>query len=458
MDTEDNHKQQKDDKQVWYLPRAIIFDEVQNRHLILIASGIICLILFLLIVWSSLITIKESTIAFGEVAPVSKVGVLQHLEGGIVGKIYVSDGQQVKKGQLLLEMKDEIAQAELRQLDARRISLITDISRLRAFVKDEGLNIDELKKLDDLLEQSAISTDSITLEHMLRDEKHLLELESKSRSDQRKVIEAQISQRLAEINKLKQQFEIQQKSQKIMQQELSMYEQLIDKNYVSKKEYYAKQREFNRIVSEKVRITQDIKKAEQALQESEHQLTELDSKLQKEAITDLGKLSTELYQVQYSIRKAKDRVERSRIYAPVDGVVKGLDSTVGGVIPPGGTLLNVVPDHATMQVEARIPTDKVGNLKIGDQVKVKILTYDFARYGSIDGELKQISANTFLDKEGEPYYRAIIHLDAQYVGSKNRALRPGMSAQADIITGEKTLLQYLLKPIHTTVATAFREK
>lgn len=149
------------------------------------------------------------------------------------------------------------------------------------------------------------------------------------------------------------------------------------------------------------------------------------------------------------------------IRAPVRGIVVGPTiHTVGGVVPPGAVLLELVPLDKELIVETRITTRDVGHVKVGYPVTVKVTTYDFARYGAISGELKDISASTFLDAEGEPYYRGGVTLDRRYVGSDPELKRilPGMTVQADIKTGKKTLLAYLLNPVISSFKTSFRER
>jgi membrane fusion protein, adhesin transport system len=134
--------------------------------------------------------------------------------------------------------------------------------------------------------------------------------------------------------------------------------------------------------------------------------------------------------------------------------------TVGGVIPPGAIITEIVPLDKELVVEAKIQPRDVGHVRIGQPVTVKVTTYDFSRYGGITGELKDVSASTFLDEQGEPYYKGIVELDRNYVGKDpmhNRVM-PGMTVQADIKTGKKTLFSYLLKPVYSSVSTAFRER
>lgn len=159
--------------------------------------------------------------------------------------------------------------------------------------------------------------------------------------------------------------------------------------------------------------------------------------------------------------KLEDRANRLEIRAPVRGIVKGLQAhTIGGVIAPGALVLEIVPMDEELVVEARVATTHVGHVEVGQPVTVKVLTYDFARYGGIPGRLRSVSASTFVAEDETPYYKAVIALDRNYVGGDpNRNLvLPGMTVQADIKTGRKTLLQYLLKPVYSSIDEAFQER
>ena len=181
----------------------------------------------------------------------------------------------------------------------------------------------------------------------------------------------------------------------------------------------------------------------------------------EQALAELSESANELIQVEEALIEAKDRVRRLDIVTPVRGIVKGLRvHTVGGIVPPGEVISEIVPLDEELIIEAKIQPRDVGHVRFGQPVTVKVTTYDFARFGGISGELKDVSASTFLDEQGEPYYKGIVSLDKNYVGSdpgQNRVM-PGMTVQADIKTGKKTLFSYLLKPVYSSVSTSFRER
>lgn len=220
-------------------------------------------------------------------------------------------------------------------------------------------------------------------------------------------------------------------------------------------------RDYNEVKGELAKLMGERRRALQALQEVKSRQIEQESRAREDALSIMGSVIGELAQVQRSIAKLEDRVKRLVVRAPVRGIVKGLKvHTVGGVIPAGGQVLDIVPVDEEMVVEAKINPRDVGHIHLGQPVQVKVTTYDFARYGGITGVLESVSATTFVDEAGDPYYKGMVRLDRSYVGhdpTLNQVL-PGMTVQADINTGKKTLLQYFLKPIYSSIDSSFRER
>ena len=163
----------------------------------------------------------------------------------------------------------------------------------------------------------------------------------------------------------------------------------------------------------------------------------MNERLRREALAERGKITAELAQVREKLKRLQDRVSRLNVRAPTDGYVKGLKVvTEGGVIQPGQPIMEVVPLGRNLIVESRITTRDIGHVQIGQRAKVKIDTYDFARYGPVHGTLVSISATTFQDDDGRPYYKGIIKLDRTYAGRNPKAnpITPGMTVQAEVIT------------------------
>lgn len=204
-----------------------------------------------------------------------------------------------------------------------------------------------------------------------------------------------------------------------------------------------------------------IVRIRKAIEESRSGLDELKSRLKNEALEEMGTITAELAEVEQSLVRSRDRVERLRIRSPVRGLVKDLKTkTLGGVVAPGGAITEIVPVDRELEVEARISPIDVGHVKIGQAAKVKVTTFDFARFGNIEGTVRSISATTFEDPDGVVYYKAQVKLARNYVGEDPTAniLLPGMVTEIDFNTGERTLLRYLLRPVYRSLDAALTER
>jgi HlyD family secretion protein/adhesin transport system membrane fusion protein len=246
-----------------------------------------------------------------------------------------------------------------------------------------------------------------------------------------------------------------------LREQATMREELAAKGLIARALFLDTKRELSRVQGDRDRILSQEVTAREALTESENRLIDIHSSLMRQTMDELGVTTNELAQVRESIGRLRDRVERLEIRSPVRGIVKGLQvKNQGAVIPPGGVVCDVVPVEKDLKVETKINTRDIGHLRVGQPVKVKVTTYDFARYGAVTGTLVRISASSFTDEKGIPFFKGLVALDHDYVGPTPNLypISPGMTVSAEIVTGEKTLLQYILKPIFTQVQQSFHER
>ncbi|MCH9744030.1 MAG: HlyD family type I secretion periplasmic adaptor subunit [Gammaproteobacteria bacterium] len=454
-------KKAKNYQQLRQISTATLLEE--STHLKLVMKAIIAIIALIaaLLIWSSLATIEETAVTFGEIMPKGKVQSLQHLEGGIVSRVLVSNGQRVKKGQLLIKLVDAPIVAELDQLRGREIILTLDSQRWRAYLDNKPANLVEWSNAVINSKYNSIKNHG-EIRKRLKDEEAHLASQYKARQDQKSTLQSTILQRKEQLTETEKQSVIWDKHLELLNKEFQMYEKLRKDNLISHKDYLVVMRELNKAQGEKVRLKSKITQTKESIKESANKLNELFSSSHEEALKQLGKVNDSLLEARHKIEKLDGRLSRTNIVAPINGVVKGLRAFAGNVIQPGAILVQVVPYGQQFIVETRINPKDIGHIKVDDKVKVKILTYDFARYGSIEGVLTKISASTYTTEDGKPYYKGTIELKKQFI-SKGRSndknpLKSGMTVEADIVTGEKTILQYLLKPIHQSTSTAFRER
>jgi HlyD family secretion protein/adhesin transport system membrane fusion protein len=276
------------------------------------------------------------------------------------------------------------------------------------------------------------------------------------------MIQRQIEQKGSLLAVLKEQEASLKKQRGTVGESLDLREEGTKKGVVSRALYLQTRREHERVVGEVGENSAQIVRAEQELAEARVRLAEHDARVSSDAMNERGKVLGELAQVRENLLKLEDRVRRLEIRAPIRGYVKGLriNAAHAVITADGKPLMEIVPDDSRLLVEARISTRDIGHIRIGQRVKVRVDTYDFARYGAIPGKLEGLSAATFLDKDGRPYYRATIALARAYVGlpSSRLEVSHGMTVSADIITGSKSLLGYLAKPVYQAVASGLRER
>lgn len=446
-------------QQLHQISTATVLEE--STHVKIIMRGIVILSVLIatLILWSAFTYIQETAVTYGEIMPKGQVTLIQHLEGGIVSRVLVDEGDSVKKGQLLIRLDEKASLAELEQLRSREVTLTIDSERLRALLNNKPADLVEWSKAVINSKYNTIKNHE-QVKKLLEDEQAHLESQYRYRDAQKKTLEASISRKQEQLKEARNQLSVWEAHIELLTKEYNMYTQLHDKNLISQKDYLGVLREMNKARGEKEKLNSQIIQLTEAIIEANSKSEEVSSAARENTRKELGKVSDALLEVQHKIEKIEDRLIRANIVSPTDGIVKGLKVAAGNVIQPGAELLEVVPYGQEYVAETRINPRDIGHIKPGDGAKVKILTYDFARYGSIQGKIEKISASTFFTDDGKPYYKATIDLKDQHVyrGGKKYNLKTGMTAQADIITGEKTLLQYILKPIHQSVSSAFTER
>ncbi len=394
---------------------------------------------------ASFTEVQETAVGDGQVMPAGSVHVVQHLEGGIVSDLRVSEGQLVEADDVLVLLERAAAEGELEQLRARQAALAVRAERLRAFVLDSEPDF----------------AAGETFPALIRDQEAILEMQRRTRDSQREVLLSRIDQRQAEIDALGEQRTSLETQVEIVEEEVEMRDQLLKKGLVSRVIYLETKRNLSKARGDLAAVVGEQARAREAKAEARSSLAELESRLRNEALDEMGTVSAELAQVTELLAKLEDRVVRLDIRAPVRGRVKGLNTrTLGSVIAPGEILMEIVPIDDVMVAEVRLSPRDVGHIQVDQKAEVSISTYDTVRYGTIPGTVTQVSASTFQDEQGEPYYKATISLDKNHVGNQpgRNLILPGMVVDARINTGGKTLLEYLLKPVYRSLDNAFDER
>lgn len=429
-----------------YLSHAVLLEEGGISVFVRSAMVMLSVGFLALVAWSATTEIKETAITFGQVMPTSAVNKIQHLEGGIIEQIMVRDGDLVDEGQVLMRLKADGARAELSQTETRLGNLQLEAARFRALA--EGREPD----FTTLLAQYPV---------LARNQQEIYNIQTELDANQNEILQVQIKERNAELAQLSEQEATLRKSVDLLSQEVTMRRSLYEQGLNSKVLFLNIQRELNEAQGNLSGVVAEKARARETIAEANLRLNELEKSQREEAITELGRLGGEIAQAREALRKLRDRVARLEIVAPTRGYIKGLQfTTIGGVIAPAQVVMELVPVDDVLIAETRISTEDIGHVHLGQPVTVKVSAFDFIRYGGITGELVSISASTFIDEEGQPYYKGKVALDDDSVGEGATAQRiiPGMTVQADIQTGERTLLQYLLKPVYVSLDQAFSER
>jgi HlyD family secretion protein/adhesin transport system membrane fusion protein len=424
------------------LPLAL--EEARSPRLGRVVIGATALLLGLFALWAAITRVPEIAVAQGSIAPADPVAPVQHLEGGIVEAVLVADGEAVTAGAPLLRLAGAAAQAELDQLRVREAGLHFQSARLRAFLDDAPF----------VPEEGAFPL-------LAADQQAELEGRLRTRLDRALVLRAQLGQRQADAAGLDAQLAGLARQHALQANELALRERLLEQGLTTRIAVLEVRRAVLAMEAELGRLDAAAAAAQRAIAEAEARLAEADSTARDEAARDISRINRERAEVEGQLRAAYERVGRLTVLAPADGTVKGLVArSPGQVVQPGQVLMELVPQRAPLVVEARLSPRDVGFARIGQPVTVKVQAFDYARYGTLDGQLAQISATTTADEHGQPWYAARITLAAQHVGhaGTQHRLLPGMTVQADIVTGGKTLLQYLLKPVHAAMSEGFRER
>ena len=413
-------------------------------HLLLFVIAAFFVIFF---AWASWAELDEVTRGEGKVIPSSQIQVVQNLEGGIVAEIPVREGAIVEPGEVLVRIDDVRAASELRESRQRYLALQGALSRLRAEVDDVPVAFAP----EIMTEASGVAQSEGAL-YRARKEALQSELE---------ILRSQAAQREQELTELATRLGQLERSHALALEELEITEPLAASRVVSRVQLLRLEREVNDLAGELEATRLAVPRVEAALREATRRIDERQLSFRAEAQRELTAVQAEAAALQEVITAEADMVSRTEVRSPVRGTVKQLFvNTVGGVIQPGADLVEIVPLEDNLLVEAKVRPADIAFLRPGQPAVVKVTAYDFAIYGGLDAVVEDISADTITDERGESFYRVRVrtHESALHEAGEPLPIIPGMTTQVDILTGEKTVLDYLLKPILRAKERALRER
>jgi len=433
------------DSQIRHLSQAVQLEEAVNPAILRTTMATIGITILAFTVWSGFTNINEVARTPGEVVPNGYQQVVQHLEGGIVDEINVAEGDLVKKDQVLLSLDGSGTVEDLERARSKQLSLEMQEERLRAYIEKREPDFSRFTKSD---------------AQSIKDQTSFFQSMESMNAEDKKIVLEQIEQKRRTRSALHNELKTARDNLAISSKLFENRKGLHAKGYLSETKYLESQQSLNSIKGEIAVLQSRLAVTEAEIKEFNNRLSSLSFTQNDKVNERLDAIIAERLQHEEIIQKLAEKAQRLDVRAPVDGIVKGLSvNTIGAVVKPGETLMEIVPMTGDMVVQVKIQPQHIGHLKIGQPVKVKLSSYDFARYGLLNGNLEHISATTFSGEQGERYYQGRINLENNYVGKdKKNIIVPGMTVMAEIITGEKTILQYLLKPIHNSFKTAFSER
>ena len=404
------------------------------------------LALFSLIIWASFAPLDEITRGMGSVVPSSRLQVIQNLEGGILKELYVEEGQRVAAGEPLLQLDDTRFQSSFREGAVEYFGSLAKAARLKAELSGSKLVFPkELRKHP----------------HYTSRERDIFEQRIATLKAEEAIADKQITQAEHELASARAHLDFLSTSYNLGAKELELTKPLAEQGVVSQVELLQLQQKVNDLNSERRLTELSLPKLTAAYEEAVARKEELTQQFREEVVEELKEIEVNLGQMAESQTGMQDQVERTLVRAPLTGIVKKINiNTIGGVVQPGMDMMEIVPIEDSLLVEANINPKDIGFLRKGMKSVVKLTAYDFAIYGGLEGTLEHISADTIKDEKGESFYVVRIRTNKNYLGTSEKMLEiiPGMRTNVDIITGQKTLMQYLLKPLLRAKQNALTER
>lgn len=421
---------------------AILVQSPRGGQHLLWAIAVFTVVCLLWAIWAEL---DEFTRGDGKVIPSQHIQVIQNLEGGILAELYVTEGQTVKRGQPLLRIDDTRFSSSLREAGVTLDQLQIKSARLRAEADGSPFDVSEEQFSDPLVQEELAVYRS-----------RQKELDSNTL-----VLKQQESQKLQELSELKARRDQLRRSYQLLAKELALTKPLAESGAISEVELLRLERQVNDLQGELDAAQLALPRVESSLQEAKEKLANAELVFRREAREELSEITGELARLTETSSALADRVQRTMVRSPVAGTVKQLlVKTIGGVIQPGMDIVEVVPSEEILLVEARVRPADIAFLHPGQKAKVKFTAYDFSIMGGLDGEVVHISPDTIVDENGDSYYLVRVETSRTFVGPDGSELPiiPGMTVSVDILTGKKTVMSYLLKPIIKTKQLALRER
>ncbi len=430
------------------IAKSPIMEETGGNKIAKFIILLITAIVLAFVVWASLAEIDEISMATGKIIPKMRVQKIQHLSGGIVEAIYVKNGELVKKGQVLIKIESFKSASFQKETEAQIKSYMARRNRLQGFLNGKNPDFQDLGINNNKLIDEEIAVYNSII--------YAAELD-------RKLLESQINQTKSQLKEVELQEQALQNQMKFLDEELQINELLHKRDVVPMVRLIKMRRDRSDLNQELLPISEQKNKIMKQINGLKVQLAQVSANLYKQGRLELEDINHELNKLIEAEKRYLLEVKRSYIKSHIEGYIHNLTKfTVGGIVESNELLMEIVPKQRVLIAKVDIAPKDIGHVQIGMTAYIKFSAYDFGRYGSIKGTLEKIAPTSteMIQNPGFPTYEGIISLSQNYIGEgkMKKMIKPGMSLTADIKTGQKTLVQYLLKPIFVSAKHALRER
>lgn len=421
--------------------RAILEQEPLRARMLVKSLGVV---LVLAVLWAGFSEIDEITKGEGKVIPSRQLQIMQSLDGGVVSEILVQEGQVVEAGQVLVNIDTTRFDSSVKENRVQYLALLARAARVRALA--EGVPF--------VPPPEALAEAPKTVE----EESRAYESSTSTLNAQLGIAQQQLAQRQQELVEMRAKREQASRAYELTARELGYTKPLLKDGAVSEVELLRLERETGRFLGEREMASAQISKTQSAISEASRKIQEITLSFQSEARKELSETLAKLNVSSAGSVGLADKVDKSSLRSPVRGTVKRLlVNTVGGVVQPGRDIIEIVPLEENLLLEARVSPKDIAFLRPGDRALVKFTAYDFSIYGGLEAKLEFIGADSVTDERGNTFYTVRVRTEKSKLG-EGLPIIPGMVAEVDIITGQKSILSYLLKPVLKAKQAAFTER
>jgi adhesin transport system membrane fusion protein len=426
---------------------AVLARQKTRRAQTIVRVALVAVVL--LVVWAALARIDEITRGDGKVIPSKQLQVIQSLDGGVVSEILVKEGEVVEANQLLLRIDETRATSGVRENAAQSFALLARQARLRALAEGSAFAPPaSAKDASNLAEERRI----------VEEERRLYESRQSELNTLISISRQQLMQREQELNEARSRRGSAQAALDLAQQELARTRPLLASGAVSEVDLLRLERDVSKFRGDVDQTGAQIARVSAAVGEAQRKIQETEMAFRNEARKELADVIGKMNALTEGRVALTDKVDKAQVKSPVRGRVQRLlANTVGGVVSPGKDIVEIVPLDDALVLEARVLPRDIGFIHPGQSAMVKFTAYDFSIYGGLDATVENISPDTVVDEKGNAYYVVRVRTTKPQLSEKLPII-PGMTAEVDVLTGKKTVLSYLLKPVLRGKAYALSER